>query len=239
MVPIQFHNNKTNTYQAEAYSVVVYDTGTLTFGNKRTISLLVQNCLIALILGILIFFFLYKMIEFPIASLNKQLSSALKDDSLSVQTDYDFTPLQNLTSNINSALSRISAAQALNQQTVTYDRLTEMNHMIEMIGYPTLGIDMESLKIQGASANFEEETGVSTERILNCNVQDIDDQALKLNISNLLDRVQQHPHEIASDSLEFSGIEFQLSAKGIYGKEELAYTLISFIPINQEQEEAV
>ncbi len=239
MVPIQFYNKKTNTHNAEAYAVVIYDTGTLAFGNKRTVSLLIQNCFIALVLGTLLFFFLYKMIEFPIVSLNKQLSSALKDDSLSVQVDYDFQPLQNLTSNINSALSRISAAQELNQHTAAYDRLTEMNHMIEMIGYPTLGIDMESMKIQGVSASFEEETGVSTERILNYNIQEIDDQALKLNLSNLIDRVQQYPHEIASDSLEFSGVEFQLSAKGIHGKEELAYTLISFIPINQEQEEAV
>ena len=238
MVPIQFYNTKTNTHNAAAYSVVIYDTGTLAFGNKRTISLLVQNCFIALVLGLLVFFLLYKMIEFPISSLNKQLNSALQDESLSVKTDYDFIPLQNLTANINSALSRISAAQSASQQTGDYDRLTEMNDMIEMIGYPTLGIEMENLKIQGASASFEEETGVSTERILNYNVQDIDDQALKLNLSNLLERVQQHPQEIASDSLEFSGVEFQLSAKGIYGKEGLAYTLISFIPMNQEQEEA-
>ncbi|MDE0118467.1 MAG: FHA domain-containing protein [Bdellovibrionales bacterium] len=236
MVPIQFYNKKTNTHRAEAYSVVIYKMGTLALG--KTISLLVQTCFIALVLAVLLFFFLYKMIEYPIVSLNKQLSSALKDDSLSVQTDYDFTPLQSLTDNINSALSRISAAQELNQNRSEYDRMTEMNHLIEMIGYPTLGIDMESMKIQAASALFEEETGVSTERILNCLVQDIDDQALKLNLSNLLERVQQHPHEMASDSLEFSGVEFQLSAKGVYGKEGLAYTLISFIQMNQEQEEA-
>ena len=238
MVPIQFYNNKTNTHSAEAYAVVVYDIGALASGNTRTLSLLVQTCFIALVLGILVFFFLYKMIEFPIASLNKQLSSALKDDSLSVHTDYDFAALNSLTTNINSALSRISAAQESSQNISEYDRLTEMNHMIEMIAYPTLGIDMESMKIHGASAHFEEDIGVSTERLLNCNVQDLDDQALKLNLSNLLERVQQHPHEIASDSLEFSGVEFHLSAKGIYGKEGLAYTLISFIPINQDQEEA-
>ena len=239
MIPIKFHNKKTNSHSAIAYSVVLYDTGTLALGNKRTTSLLIQNCLVAIVLGVIIFFFLYKMIEFPITSINRQLSSALKDDSLSVHTDYDFAPLENLTSNINSALSRISAAQESNQQINEYDRLTEMNHMIEMIGYPTLGVEMESMKIQGVSANFEEETGVSTERILHCHVQDIEDQALKLNLSNLIDRVQQYPHEIASDSLEFSGIEFQLSAKGVYGKEGLAYTLISFIPTNAEQEEAV
>ncbi len=238
MVPIEFYNSKTNTHSAEAYSVVIYDMGTLAFGNKRTVSLLVETCFIASILGVLLFFFLYKMIEFPIVSMNKQLSSALKDDSLSIQTDYDFTPLNNLTDNINSALSRISAAQESSQNISEYDRLTEMNHIIEMIGYPTIGIEMESMKVQGVSALFEEETGVSTERILHCAVQDIDDQALKLNLTNLLERVQQHPHEIAGDSLEFSGVEFQLSAKGIYGKEGLAYTVISFIHLNQEQEEA-
>ena len=236
MVPIQFYNSKTNVHRAEAYSVVIYDIGTLASGNKRTFSLLVQTCFIAVVLGVLIFFFLYKMIEFPISSLNKQLSAALTDESLSVETKYDFVPLQHLTSNINSALSRISAAQEI-QNTSEYDRITEMNHMIEMIGYSTLGIEMESSKIMGASAHFEEETGVSTERILNTNIQDIDDQALKLNLSNLMERIQKHPYEIASDSLEFSGVEFQLSAKGIYGKEGVAYILVSFISMNQEQEE--
>jgi len=238
MAPIQFYNQKTNTYNSEAYSVVIYDMGTLAFGSKRTISLLVQNGFIAAVLGLLIFFFLYKMIEFPISSLNRQLSSALKEDSLSVETDYDFPALQNLTTNINSALSRISAAQEVSQSMGDYDRMTEMNQMIEMIGYPTLGVDMESMKIQGASAHFEEEVGISTERILNCNVEEIDDQALKLNLINLLEKVQQHTHEIASDTLEFSGVQFQISAKGIYGKEELAYTLISFIPMSDEQAEA-
>ena len=238
MVPIQSFNKKTSRTYAAGFAVVIYNTGTLALGNKRTISLLIQNCLIAVVLGVLVFFFLYKMIEFPIISINKQLSSALKDESLSVQTDYDFTPLQNLTTNINSALSRITSAQEI-QQVSDYDRMTEMNHMIEMIGYPTLGIELESMKIMDASAHFEEETGVSTERILNQNVQDIDDQALKLNLNSLIEKVQQYPQEIASDSLEFSGVEFQLSAKGIYGKDSLAYILISFIPINQEEKEGV
>ncbi len=236
MEPISFFNQKTNTHSPAAFSVVMYDMGALAFGNKRTISLLVQTCFIALVLGVLLFFFLYKMIEFPIASLNRQLSSALKDDSLSVQTDYDFEQLKNLTGNINSALSRISAAQEADQSMNEHDRLTEMNHLIEMIGYPTLGVEMESMKIQGASALFEEETGVSTERILHCTVQDLDDQALKLNLTGLLEKVQQYPHEIASDALEFSGVEFQLSAKGIYGREGLAYTLISFIQLNREEQ---
>ena len=237
MVPIQFFNSKTNTHTAAAYAAVIYNIGSLAYGNKRILSLLVQTCFIASVLGVLLFFFLYKMIEFPIVSMNKQLDSALKDDTLDVKTDYQFAPLQTLSSNINSALSRISAGQESNQSIMEYDRQNEMTHLIEMIGYPTLGVDLDSSKIMGISAHFEEETGISSERILNCSVNDIDDQALKLNLTNLLEKITTHSHEIATDTLEFSGVEFQLSAKGIYGKDRLSYALISFIPMNQNEQE--
>ena len=238
MVPIQFYNTKTDTQSAHAYAAVLYNLGTLAVGNKRTISLLVQTFFLSLVLGSLLFFFMYKMIEYPIVSVNDQLSSALKDESVTVQTSYNFKSLQNLTNNINSTLSRISAAQDNQQSMGEYDRQTEMNHLIEMIGYPTLGINMERMNIEAISAHFEEETGVSAERILHCQIEDLEDQALKLNIKTLIEKIQQHSHEIAYDSLEFSGVEFQLSAKGIYGKDNLAYTLITFIPTSQQQETA-
>ncbi len=236
MVPIIFYNSKTNMHTAYAYSAVVYDIGSLAFNNKRTLSLLVQTFFIAFVLGVLLFFFLYKMIEYPIVVINRQLNLALRDDTIDVRTSYDFPALQNLVSNINSALSRLSSVSQEEQSALSnYDRMTEMNQMVEMIGYPTLGINMEARRVEAVSAHFEDDTGVSEERILNCSVEDIDDQALKLNIIGLLEKIQQHPSEIASDSLEFSGVEFHLIAKGIYGKDGVAYTLICFTQDNPEE----
>ena len=236
MVPIIFYNSKTNTHTAYAYAAVIYDIGSLAFNNKRTLSLLVQTFFIAFVLGVLLFFFLYKMIEFPIIAVNRQLNLALRDDTVDIKTNYDFPALQNLVSNINSALSRLSAANEEEQSALgSYDRMTEMNQMVEMIGYPTLGINMETRRVEAISAHFEDDTGVSAERILNCSIDDIDDQALKLNIIGLLEKVQQHPAEIASDSLEFSGVEFHLIAKGIYGKEGVSYTLICFTQESAEE----
>ena len=236
MVPIIFYNSKTNTHTAYAYSAVIYDIGSLAFNNKRTLSLLVQTFFIAFVLGVLLFFFLYKMIEYPIVVINRQLNLALRDDTIDVRTSYDFPALQNLVSNINSALSRLSSANQEDQSALSsYDRMTEMNQMVEMIGYPTLGINMEARRVEAVSAHFEDDTGVSEERILNCSVEDIDDQALKLNIIGLLEKIQQRPVEMASDSLEFSGVEFHLIAKGIYGKDGVAYTLICFTQDNPEE----
>ena len=236
MVPIIFYNSKTNAHTAYAYAAVIYDIGSLAFNNKRTLSLLVQTFFIALVLGILLFFFLYKMIEYPIITVNRQLNLALRDDTIDVRTNYDFPALQNLISNINSALSRLSSNNESEQSAlVNYDRMTEMNQMVEMIGYPTLGINMEIRRVEAVSAHFEDDTGVSSERILNCSVDDIEDQALKLNIIGLLEKIQQHPNEMASDSLEFSGVEFHLIAKGIYGKEGVSYALICFTQDNPEE----
>ena len=237
MVPIQFYNANTNMHTAYAYSAVIYDIGALAVSGKRTISLLVQTFFIAFIVGLLLFFFLYKMVEYPMVSVNRQLNSALRDDSIDVRMDYDFPPLQKLVSSINSALSRLSSANEASAEVLSsYDRMTEMSQMVEMIGYPTLGINMETRKVEAISAHFENDTGVSTERILNYSVEDIDDQALKLNIIGLLEKVQQHPAEMASDSLEFSGVEFQLIAKGIYGKDGVSYTLICFTQDSSAEE---
>ena len=238
MVPIQFYNTKTDTHSAYAYAAVLYNLGTLSKGNEDIISLLVIVFFLSFLIGTPLFWFLYKMIEYPIVSINHQLSEALKDETRDIQTGYEFEPLKNLTNNINATLSRISAAQENEAALTNYDRSTEMNHLIEMIGYPTLGVNMERMNIEAVSAHFEEETGLSSERILNQQVSDIDDQALKLNLQTLLDKVLKHPHEVASDALEFSGVEFQLSAKGVYGKDSLAYALVTFIPTQQPEPEA-
>ncbi len=238
MVPIQFYNTKTDTHSAYAYAAILYDMGTLSVGNKRTVSLLVWVFFLAMVLGTLLFFFMYKMIRYPIVSINEQLSQALKDETVNVQTTYEFEPLKNLANNINATLSRVASAREDEVALTEYDRSTEMTHLVEMIGYPTLGVNMERMNIEVVSAHFEEETGVSAERIQNRMISDIEDQALKLNLETLVDKVSKHPHEVASDSLEFSGVEFQLSAKGIYGKDKLAYTLITFIPTQGSEEQS-
>jgi len=236
MVPIQFYNEKIDAQNARAYAAILYRLGEVTTSSEKTISLLVIVFSFSLLLGALLFFFMYKIIEHPIVSVNDQLSSALKDDSLNVQSSYDFKPLQNLINNINSTLTRIVTVQDQQQSIIEYDRQTEMTHLIELIGYPTLGINMERMTIEAVSAHFEEETTVSAERILHCQVDNLEDQALQLNIKNLIEKIQQHPQEIAYDSLEFGGVEFQLSAKGVYGKDQVAYTLITFIPNNAQAE---
>ena len=59
-----------------------------------------------------VIFFLYKMIEYPLKSMNYQLNEALKAGTSNIEVDYDFPVLENLASNISSSLSRSGNDQA-------------------------------------------------------------------------------------------------------------------------------
>lgn len=79
IVPIDFYNAETGTQGITAHAVVIYDMGALAFDDGRTLSLFIQTLFIALLIGAVLFFFLYKIVERPIIALNEQLNIALKD----------------------------------------------------------------------------------------------------------------------------------------------------------------
>ena len=56
-----------------AFAVVIYDISVLAMDDGIIISLFMQNLLIATLFGAVLFFFMYKLIEFPVSSLNRQL----------------------------------------------------------------------------------------------------------------------------------------------------------------------
>ena len=90
MMPIKFFNPETSSQTVMAYSVVLYNMGSLSIGSNQTISLIVQSLFISIILGSIMFFFMYKMAAHPFESINEQLNQALKDDTKSVSVLYQF-----------------------------------------------------------------------------------------------------------------------------------------------------
>jgi hypothetical protein len=78
----------------------------LAVDNAQVLSLFITTLFIALLIGSVLFYFLYKMIEFPFKSLNEQLDTALKDGNDNLTINYQFPALQTLTSNVGSALTR-------------------------------------------------------------------------------------------------------------------------------------
>lgn len=231
LVPIEFYNSNTGSQTINAYAVVIYNMGALAVDDGRTLSLFIQTLFIALIVGGILFFFMYKLIEFPFKTLNTQIDNALKDGHDSLQVNYQFVPLQTLISNVNSALAR--AASGGSQQAaspIEHDRSVEMGNLVQLVGFPAIAIMAEDQKIGALNPAFEERTGITSGQLLHQSVESITDQALRLSIIDLMERVSAQPDQMATNDLEIGGYENELFAQAVYGSNRIAYFLIVLLP---------
>ncbi|OFZ10852.1 MAG: hypothetical protein A2Z20_03845 [Bdellovibrionales bacterium RBG_16_40_8] len=229
--PIQFYDSRTGSNSTAAHAVVKYNMGTLAVDDGRTLSLVVQVLFIAALSGGLLYFFLYKVILHPINSLNDQISTALRDGSGHISTSFQFPELQKLATNINSAIHRGGGGgfATENLQDFEADRSLEMLNIIKMVGFAAITVNTNTNTIAAANDHFISQIGQNS-NWNNLPVDNILDQALKLNIRSLVDRVQTSPSQIMADQLEVSNCSYDIAAQGIMGSKNLAYVLIAFIP---------
>lgn len=234
MVPIEFYNSQTGTQAVTAYATVFYDMGSLAIDNAQVLSLFITTLFISLVIGSVLFFFLYKLFEYPFVSLNRQIDTALKEGHDQVQIRYQFAPLQKLVSNLGSALSRVAPEQSFAQSMgFQVDRGREIENLVQLVGYPALGVSALDLSIVAANDSVEERTGIPISSLLGVTVNDLTDQALKLSLKDLIERVDLNPQDMPHNNLEFGGINYQLIAQGIAGSEGIASYLIILAPADE------
>ncbi len=237
MIPIQAFNPKIDAIDVIAYSVVIYNMGALVVDNNQTTSLIVQSLALALIIGSLMFFFMYRMIVFPFESIDEQLNQALKDSSKGISNSYQFPALQSICSNINNLLERVHTNQDAMSSSpqVTVNRQHEMNNLVELVGFACLCIQVETSSIVAMNSAFEQQTGLSSEYVLHQNIEDVGDMSLKQQLQNVSEQVTQDPSQIYTDHLEFNNTSFQVTAQGVYGNHTVVYILVAFIPETEEE----
>lgn len=230
--PIEFFNAETGAQAITAYSVVVYDMSSLAIDDGKTLSLFVQTLFMALLVGSVLFFFMYKMIEYPFRSLNFQLDSALKEGRDDLSIPYDFPALQTLISNINSALSRaLSGGGGEAAMVLEHDRNQEMSHIVDLIGFPAMAVFAQDETIACVNPAFEERTSLNAADLIHNTIEKITDQALRLSIGDLITRSRETPDQLLTNDLEFSGENYQVAIQAIYGSQTVAYYVIVLLPV--------
>ena len=224
-VPIDFFNSESGNTVVTAHAVVFYDIKAQMTEPGRLISLFVTTLLIALFIGALIYFLLMKVIEQPLYQLNKQLDSALKEGQRNIDLEFQFPILQTIKDNLNSALSRVQNSNGPSVVAFNVDRGQECLQLVSLCGFPAMGIMLHDQNIAAINEEFEKITGVSGNQMLHQSFVNIHDQALRLSIKDLLERIQNNPTDIATNDIEFGGAGYQLAAKAVAGSDGPAYCL--------------
>lgn len=205
--PIGLFDPNTGEQSVKAHAIVLYDIGSLAFDDGRAISLFMQTLVIASLIGLLIYFFMYKLIEYPLVTLNKQLDAAMREKKDNTEVNFMFPPLQALIGNINSLLSRYihgdgdsggpGAAGFVNKD-------GEAENLVQIIGFPCITISGEG-RIIACNPAFTQVARADVGQLHGQLFKAIPDVALQQNIEGLLVKARDNSRMIHTDQLEFSG----------------------------------
>lgn len=214
-----------------AYSVVIYNMGSLSLSDGRALSLFIQTLFIGLLIGSILFFFLFKIISYIFNQMHKQIHSSLEANQGNVNIAYKFPPLQKCIEQINNILNRIALlkdkeSSSNSDDEAIYDKLSEVNKVIQLIGYPSLVLDYTSYKVVSTNPQADQLFG---ESLLHQEVEGLTDQSLKLNFQDLLERSKK---EEASPTgfIELQDYTYSITLQTLFGLKSVDYALLVFTP---------
>ncbi|MDG0817067.1 FHA domain-containing protein [Bdellovibrio svalbardensis] len=230
--PIGLFDPNTGEQSVKAHAIVLYDIGSLAFDDGRAISLFMQTLVIATLVGLLVFFFMYKLIEYPIASLNSQLDVAMREKKDSTEVDFMFPPLQALIGNINSLLTRyVNGARDEGGAGGNFvNKDAEAENLVQMIGFPAVAIAKDG-RLIACSPSFAQVAHSELSALLGQMYTAIPDAALQQNIEHLVGKSRENSRVIHTDQLEFSGHLCILSCQAMSSSpSDVDYYLITVSP---------
>jgi len=233
MHPIKFYSAAEGESLTKYYSVIVYNAQVLSIGSEKTLSLFVETLFLSLIFGVLIFYFLYKIVELPLLRLSKDLKSSLQgQNSGELKTKILLNSLKDLYVISSSMINRSSEGATQNNQVVEVDRSIEVQNLADMLGYASVILSNEDEIILEYNPLFEELTSLYD--IKGQKIIDLSDQALQQNLMDLIERSRLSPDEIIANDFEFSGIPYEVRMHPIMGSTEISYFVCSFFPIEAD-----
>ena len=229
--PFKYFDPKKSIETVRYYGVVVYKIDTLAMSFNHTLSMFIQTLSLSILAALILYFFVSRLISYPLRVLNRQLDIYLRNSDAEIKTSLKFPILQKVYSNLNSALNRVhsSSKETENHE---YDRTLEMQNIVELIGFPALSIRASDETIAAFNPGFEEKTGLID--IQEQSILKITDQSLRLCLEDLLERIKSTPDEVVTNELEFSGDPYEVAIQAIHGSKDIAYYIVSLIPTEVE-----
>lgn len=224
-IPITVYSPENGNQTVVAYAIILYDIGSLAINGSQTFSLFIQTLTIALLIGFVLYFFLFKIFEHPIVALNRDLDDALREGRDDITTDYQLPPIESLVSNINSALSRIDRSSGAQQVKFVANRDGEAANLLRIIPSAAIVINAIDDRIIGTNGKFDNLIGGGV-NLTGQPVTEIPDVALQENLRELVLRMRAAVSEIALSDIPFAGSKYEINGQAILGCEEPAYFLI-------------
>lgn len=212
-VPIIIFDPDQQQNVAKAHVVVSYSPEVLSFNDARLFSLFIQVLVIGLIVGGLLFYILYKLIEYAFRSIYRGLDEAIRAGADQVVVNFNFPIVQDLVTIMNSLLARVQNSDPSPLSTVS-NRSVELKNILDLMPYPSLMVRKDRSIVHVNSA-FCQMLNVQSDQLSQKSIFEIPDQAMQQNLNFLMDQSFLNTSQVVTDSLDISGHQFLISCQAI------------------------
>ncbi len=234
-IPIPVYDQETGLLVPKAYAMVIYNMGSLAIDSGRLISLFSQVLGIAILAGLLLFVFLYRIIEAPISGLTQQLDNALKDSTQKVESPYDFATLQNLVLNINSALARGSGSSSPSFQDTNKDIYSEAMQLVRIMMNPAFAIDNNGIII-AVNSSLSNILNIPLSNLEATPLSSFPDEAIIVVANELIQRAQSPGGGFISSPIHFNHRDLELNVQPVRGPKGIEYMILTLTSVGGEPE---
>jgi len=221
-VPIKLFLPEAGQQITVAYAQIVYKMNSLDYSS--TIALFARILIIASILGGILYFVLYQVLVEPIRQVTTQMDQALRGEISTLTTKYDFDVFKKFLDYVNSAITRMGENDQNKKQPIVIDRATEASNFVRIVSDPAFALDANCIFLQVNTA-FEEKTSMRLLTLQGQGLEALQDQALKLNLEDLVAQARNQPGSIISSQLEISGILHEIDVQATAEGDGIGYII--------------
>ncbi len=203
-------------------SAIVLATFEISDSITSTFEPMVEAALFAVLISLGAYFFIYKMVTYPVTRMQEQLDAALKGENVTIQCESRWTELENLAQVINFSISRLRQAGGGLAQAVSADETEgEDNGYIQAIQQldsitsdAIVLLDKEK-KVKFVGKALEDMLGMRSQYAQGQNISDAcKDPAFAGTAIELADNVMNTLGEPQSAQLDINGISRSIGAVG-------------------------
>jgi len=238
-LPVLENNPITGEPVALAHAVVVYNMDRVALDTKRALGLMVQILIITLIVGAILYFFLYRLIIRPFNVLNAQVDQALKEGQENIEMVSPTPIIQKLISNINSSLSRMAGPDSDSPQVNMSDKIGEASEIVHLFSVPSFAFSVETELFLAANNACLESPFFEDGSIVDRYLEDIQNEVFTENMKDIIERCKENPILRHSANLDSPNNEtFELVGKAVMEGSTVSYILFSLAEVYGEDEVA-
>ena len=226
--PIGSYDPTTGELQIKAHAVIIYDIKAISFDDGQVMSMFLQTLVLSTVIGLIIFYMMFKLIEYPFVQLAQQFDQALREKTDNAEVRFQYQPLQKLISTVNSLLTRLWHGDGSSGQ--QFDKSQEINLLTQMFSYPAFAVNIEGNFVSANQALvylLQQEY----QNILNQKFEVFNDEQLSASFNLILQRVISDSMNLQQEQVVVAGLSAVIVAQAIHKEDgQIQFVLFSIVP---------